>query len=496
MIGVAIDLSAAWSLLRAKNATAVVQAMSDGQAERAKLEIRLEEALDRVKRRDVSLAEANQRAQVVMQQLRAEAVGRAAAEKEAARVPQLVQEVKTREQTSDSLRGKLVQASTLLQQERTAAETRGRDLEEIRKGFIDSFKALANDSLSANNQNFLALARSNLGTFQESARGDLSGRQQAIFELIHPVKLSLEMVDARILAMEKERVGAYEGLKEQVLSLLQSETQLRCETSNLVRALTSPNVRGRWGEIQLQRVVEMAGMLDRCDFRQQASVGTEDGTLRPDMVIQLPGGRRIVVDSKVPLAAYLDAIESNDEAFYKQKMKDHARQIRAHMTALSKKNYAALYGDAPEFVILFLPGEVFFTAALQHDPELIEAGVDQNIIIATPTTLIALLKAIAYGWRQEAITENAHEISTLGKELYKRLSNMCEHFIKLGGNLNRAVESYNKSVGSFESRVLVSARRFRDLGVGRDGEELAVLATIDLTAKAFSAPELAVPLSV
>lgn len=327
--------------------------------------------------------------------------------------------------------------------------------------------------------------------FQESARADLDQRQQSIAEIVAPVKESLEKVDNKIQALEVARAGAYEGLKEHVSTLVETQQQLKTETSNLVNALRNPVARGRWGEIQLRRVIEIAGMLEHCDFHQQESVTTADGRLRPDLTVKLPGGRTIVVDSKVALGSYLEAIEISDDEARREKMRDHARQLRNHITALGRKSYWELFQPAPEFVLLFVPGEMLYSAALEQDPTLIEYGVEQRVILATPTTLIALLKAIAYGWRQESLAENAQKISDLGRELYERLSTMGEHMTKLGKSLTGAVEAYNKTVGSLESRVLVTARRFNELSVtaprGADLEELVPVAQ---TLRLLNAPEL------
>lgn len=366
-------------------------------------------------------------------------------------------------------------------------------LDEARQKLADAFKALASEALKSNNQSFLQLAKENLEKFQETAKGDLDKRQQAINELVKPVKESLDKVDTKIQQLEKAREGAYQGLREQVSSLIDSQKDLRSETSNLVRALRRPQVRGRWGEIQLKRVVEMAGMLDHCDFFEQQSTDTEEGRLRPDLLVRLPAQKSIVVDSKAPLYAYLDAIDAPDDETRIMKLKDHAKQVRDHILALGKKSYFAQFDPAPEFVVLFLPGEVFFSAALEHDPGLIEMGVEQNVIIATPTTLISLLRAVAYGWRQEQIAENAKEISNLGQELYKRISDMGKHMARLGKSLHNANESYNKAVGTMESRVLVSARRFKELGSTSLGSEIDELAPVEMTPRHLQAPELARP---
>jgi DNA recombination protein RmuC len=350
-----------------------------------------------------------------------------------------------------------------------------------------AFKALSADALARNNQAFLDLARGTLAQTQEAARGDLDLRRQAIAEIVTPVRASLDKVDARIQELETARAGAYAAISEQVRSLIETQAQLRGETGKLVTALRTPAVRGHWGEIQLRRVVEMAGMLDHCDFLTQSTVGPEDGRLRPDLLVRLPAGKTIVVDSKTPLDGYLQAIEATDEPARRARLADHARQVRAHMTALGRKSYWDQFDRAPEFAVMFLPGECFFSAALESDPSLIESGVEQNVILATPTTLIALLRAVAYGWRQESLAENAAAISALGKDLYKRLSDMGDHWNKVGKNLERAVEAYNSAVGSLESRVMVSARRFADLKTAPLGVEIAELEPVEKKVRAVEA---------
>ena len=349
----------------------------------------------------------------------------------------------------------------------------------------NAFRALAAEALQTNNSTFLQVAQETLKRFQSDARGDLDARQKAVADLVTPVRESLSKVDAQIQQMEIARGEAYGDLKAQVQSLITTQKELQSETGNLVRALRTPNVRGRWGEIQLRRVVEIAGMLPYCDFAEQETVNTEAGRFRPDLVVKLPGGKNVVVDAKTPLDAFLGAFESTDEEVRRKSLLNHARQVRDHMETLSSKKYWEQFEATPEFVVMFLPGETFFSAALEQDPGLIEQGVLQRVIPASPTTLIALLKAVAYGWNQDKLARNAQQISNLGRELHERLRKLAGHITGVGTNLDRAVEAYNQAVGSLENRVLVSARKFSELGASV-AEDIPELEPIETTARALS----------
>jgi len=381
-----------------------------------------------------------------------------------------------------------------LSAERTAAAEKLVLLDEAQQKLSTAFAALSADALRNNNQSFLELAKSTLETYQQAAKGDLEKRQVAIDSTLKPVQESLQRVDAVIAEMEKSRTSAYAALHEQVKVLTEGQTALRSETSGLVRALRTPVVRGRWGEIQLKRVVEIAGMLNYCDFYEQPTITTEKGRMRPDLLIRQPGGKNIVVDAKAPLEAYLNSLEAPDDQSRRDWLKIHAQNVRTHINNLAQKSYWDQFEHTPEFVIMFLPGEMFFSAALEGDPSLIEAGVAQRVIPASPTTLIALLRAVSYGWRQESIAKEAQAISALGNELYKRLSDMSKHFFQMGKSLGSAVEAYNRSVGSLESRVLVTARKFKDYeAIGADAE-LDEPAQIEVATRTLQAPEMmAVP---
>ncbi len=396
---------------------------------------------------------------------------------------------------------KLLAAWATEREGRTVAETRLKEmmqrleeekklLDEAKQKLTDTFKALAGDTLQNSNKAFLELAK---GTFEKilaESKGDLGKREEAILGLVRPLSESLKQFDEHVRGLEKTRQEAYTGLETQLKTLVTSQQQLQKETGNLVTALRAPQVRGRWGEITLKRVVELAGMSDHCDFSEQVSVDTTDGRKRPDLIVRLPSEREIVVDAKVALDAYLNALAAETEDQRQGFLVEHARQTRTHMAALGAKAYWQQFEKAPEFVVMFIPGESFFAAAVDQDHQLIEDGMQARVILATPTTLIALLRAVAYGWRQEKIAENAQKISDLGKELYDRMSILVKHISGIGAGLKNATMNYNDAVGSMERMLLPAARRFRDLGAA-SGKDISILAEISVTPNSVKAPELA-----
>lgn len=492
-LGLVLGFGAAAALLRGKMNAEAARLRAEGEA--ALAQARAQEAALTERLRALEAQALRERAELRSEldaarsqavqgaeSLRLETGRRASAEEAAGRVPGLEARLAAQAGELSALAAREADLVGRMEEERKAVAEKLAMLENVQARLQDTFKALSADALKHNNQSFLQLAGEHLAKVQEAAKGDLDLRQKSIEGLVKPIKESLTQVDARIQEMEKVRQNAYVELTQQVKFLASDQVDLKKETRKLVEALRRPTVRGQWGEMQLRRVVELAGMTNYCDFTEQTSVTTEDGRLRPDMVIRLPGGKNVVVDAKAPLEGYLNAHESQDEEGRRQHMLIHARQIRDHLFKLGQKAYWEHLKPTPEFVVLFLPGEVFFSAALEHDPSLIEEGVKQRVIVASPTTLIALLRAVAYGWRQECVAESAQQVSELGRELYKRIVTLSEHFAKVGKSLSGAVDAYNKSVSSLESRVLVQARRFKELAAGTE-KELPVLEPLEVATR-------------
>ncbi|WP_375499600.1 DNA recombination protein RmuC [uncultured Jatrophihabitans sp.] len=355
----------------------------------------------------------------------------------------------------------------------------------------EAFDSLAGKALQANNQAFAELAEARLTAARASSDGDLAQRQQAIEGMVLPLRETLERVQSQLNSVERDRAGSYEKLLEQVGTMRQTSEQLRLETTQLVTALRAPQVRGRWGEMQLERTVEAAGMSEHIDYVTQESVTGPDGVLRPDLVVRLVGGKNIVVDSKVAFSGYLEAMEAKDEATRALRLKAHAKHLRTHIDQLGAKSYWQHFSPTPEFVVCFVPADAFLDAALREDPSLLERAFDQDVVVATPSTLVALLRTVAYTWRQEALAANAAEVHQLGRELYQRLSTMGGHIDKLGRSLNNAVGDYNKTVSSLETRVFVTARKMIDLKVVKPDEAIEAPRQVTEHARSTQAPEVA-----
>lgn len=407
----------------------------------------------------------------------AQAVALAKAEAAAARAG-IEERLRGREEQVAELRGAL--ATKERRESELEAETSGlraqlagydekvKAFETAESRLTDAFQNLASHALTRNNQQFLALAKENLERLQSEAKGDLEQRQQAIAAVVEPIQLALGKIDAEVRRVESSRLEAYGALSEQVKSLLGSQEKLQLETGNLVKALRRPEARGRWGEMQLRRVVEFAGMLNHVDFVEQESSNTDDGRRRPDLIVRLPGGRNVVVDAKTPLDAYLSAIEAKTESERAVHLLAHARQLKEQVRKLAQTAYTSQFADTPEFVVLFLPSDAFFTAALEQEPGLIEDAFQQSVLIATPATLVALLKTVYYGWRQESLTENAQKIAAEARELYNRVRIFSEHIDKVGKGLEDAVKAHNKASSAFASRVLPQGRRVEELGAASE----------------------------
>ncbi|MCI0419250.1 MAG: DNA recombination protein RmuC [Acidobacteria bacterium] len=458
IVALFVGFIVAWLIAGAKRAQALAEAESQARAEIAALK-------ERLQLREQELAEFRQRQT-------AWDTKETALETELSEMKALSREIEVR-----------------MEEEQKNATEKIAQLQSVEERLNRVFQGLSADALRANNQAFLDLAKATLEKFQAEAKGDLEQRQKAVEYLLAPIKETLDRYDQQIQSIEKSRSQAYGSLSQQVESLLVSQQKLESETGKLVKALRQPQVRGRWGEFQLRKVVELAGMSAHCDFAEQETVSSEAGRLRPDLIVKLPGAKNIVVDSKASLQAYLDALEADNDEQRKLLLSTHARQIRSHLQNLSSKAYWSQLKDTPEFVVLFIPGESFLSAAAERDTELLEDGVRQRVIFATPLTLIALLRAVAYGWTQERIADNARKISDLGKELYERVALLTQHFRALGQSLGKSVKAYNDAVGSLEGRVLASARKFKELGATPQNEILE-LAPIEQAAREIQAAEL------
>lgn len=445
---------------------------------------------ERIRALETTVAERNSAYDNLQRQHGNEQQLRARAQAEAERIPILERE-KTAErqrvdqlaETNASLQARIAELETAIAKQEEFHDEQIALYRDAEENFRNIFGKLSHEALSNNASNFLNLARTEFSKLQSDAKNEFEKREKAIENLVDPVKESLKEVDRYIHDVERQRVGAFSKLEEQLQSLLG-------ETSKLSKALSAPMTRGRWGEFQLRRVVEMAGMLEYCDFNEQQTATSEDGRLRPDMVVRLPGEKSIVVDSKVPLAAFLSAAEADNDPARERYFAEHAKHLRTHMKDLSRKSYWEQFRPTPEFVVMFIPSEVALTSALKYDPELIEFGVAEKVLVASPITLIALLRSAAYGWRQEKLAENAEKISKLGRELYDSLSVFSGHFSSVGKNLRQTVETYNKAVSSIEGRILVRARRFNDLESGSETKEIEEQMSVDALPKLIEASDL------
>lgn len=490
LLGAALGGVIGWFLAASRTRTELVKSQVEAEGRVKAAEGALLEVRARVGALQASLEERGRELDGLQQRLREEGEQKVKAQTE-------LESARIAAEDSKQLRERLKMEGEL----RVAAETKLREaqaslgeqkklLEEAKRTLTETFQALSAEALKSNNQAFIALARSQFETLQAQAKGDLDTRQKAIDGLIGPLKESLGRYEHQILEMEKTRQKAYGTLDEQLRTLSQANQRLEEETRHLASALSSPlKARGRWGELTLRRVVELAGMSEHCDFSEQETITTDSGRQRPDMIVNLPGNRRIAVDAKVPLQAFLDAVNpEKTERERAEALATHGKLVRGHMNELAERKYWEQVGPELELVVMFMPGESFFSVALEQDPQLIDDGMQKKVVLAIPPTLISLLVSAAYLWQQEKITQNARQISDLGKELYDRLKTFLGHFQTLGSSIERAVDSYNKAVGSMESRVLVSARKFKELGAAT-GEEITELEPVDEVPRALVAPE-------
>jgi len=390
----------------------------------------------------------------------------------------------------------LIRVRSDLEHERSLGAERLETLGDAQERLSASFKALSAEALQSSMAQLAELSRSQLQATQAEAKGELEQRQHAVEKLVAPLKEQLGRVDGQLLALDQERRESRGRLEAQLRTLAETGERLRTETGALVTALRKPNARGQWGQMQLRNVVELAGMVRHCDFTEQSSVAGDESTLRPDLIVNLPGGKQVVVDAKAPLQGVLDAYQARDEAEREQHLRGHARLLRKHVKLLAEKAYWAGLDSSPDFVVMFLPGEHLYGAALEADPALIEDAMARRVLIATPTTLLAMLRAVAYGWQQERVAESAQAISDLGRELHARLVKLSGLLVTLGSRLNSTVRAYNETVGSYEARVLPQARRFADHGAVADGRELPALEHVTTSARSVNAPELTLELGL
>jgi DNA recombination protein RmuC len=472
LVGLAVGALISWLAAAALRRAAVAEAGRAGDAARATLQAELLTA----RREGESAA--------------------AARDAETARAQRCHQRAEEASERLAAAQAELAGVRAELDAERRAAADREQLLTHREAELKDSFQALSAQALSRNSEAFVQLAEARLATLTAAlaakSDGDATQRQHAIEALLGPITQSLHRLDGQLRTVEKEREAAYAGLREQVGAMHRTSEQLQSETRQLVTALRAPQVRGRWGELQLERIVELAGMVEHCDFSRQLTAtdasGDDDALVRPDLVVHLAGGKHIVLDAKVPFGAYLEALDATDADRRAERLAAHARHLRAHVDSLAHKSYWQRFDTTPEFVVLFVPGDPFLEAALQSDPALLEHAFERNIVISTPTTLIALLRTVAYTWRQEALAHNAARVHELGRELHSRLATMGGHVARLGKQLGGAVEAYNRTVTSLESRVLVTARRFGDLGVVT--EQLDAPEHVERSPRAVHAVEL------
>jgi DNA recombination protein RmuC len=490
LLGAATGAVVGWLLAASHNRSELTKCQIDAEGRVKVAEGTLQEVRARVDALQASLDGRAKELGDLQQKLREEGEQKVKAQTE-------LENAKTAIADSNQLRERLkvegemrVGAETKLREAQSSLQDQKKALDDTKHALTESFQALSAEALKSNNQAFIALAHSQFETLQAQAKGDLETRQKAIDGLITPLKDSLGRYELQILEMEKTRQKAYGTLDEQLRTLAEANKRLEEETKQLASALRSPlKARGRWGELTLRRVVELAGMSEHCDFSEQESFTSGSGRQRPDMIVNLPGNRRIAVDAKVPLQAFLDAIDPEKSEEERAKaLAAHGGLVRGHMNQLAERKYWEQVGPELELVVLFLPGESFFSAALEQDRQLMDDGMQKKVVLATPTTLIALLRSAAYLWQQEKITQNAKLISDLGRQLYDRIATFLEHFEDVGDSIKGAVRSYNRAASSIESRLLVSARRFKELGAAA-GNEIAQLDPVDETPRTLAAPE-------